>query len=101
MHRSSCSKYKLREKFPRVSFAGGLNLSDAGFDLLSRLLTYDPKKRITAEEALNHRWFTELPLPQAIDKMPVHDSINARDRIDERSRFEERNETLGAGLFER
>jgi cell division cycle 2-like len=35
---------RLREKFPAVSFTGGLILSEAGFDLLSRLLTYDPEK---------------------------------------------------------
>jgi len=27
------------------------------------LLTYSPSKRITAEEALNHRFFKETPLP--------------------------------------
>uniref|UniRef100_A0A7S1KV17 Cyclin-dependent kinase 8 n=1 Tax=Percolomonas cosmopolitus TaxID=63605 RepID=A0A7S1KV17_9EUKA len=34
------------------------------FDLLRRLLIYDPDKRITAEEALKHDYFTELPHPQ-------------------------------------
>ncbi|GFQ06589.1 cyclin-dependent kinase g-1 [Phtheirospermum japonicum] len=29
------------------------------FDLIKRLLTYDPKKRITAKEALDHDWFNE------------------------------------------
>lgn len=39
------------------------NLSRQGFDLLSRLLCYDPDKRITAEQALLHPWFKELPTP--------------------------------------
>lgn len=39
------------------------NLSRQGFDLLSRLLCYDPDKRITADQALLHPWFKELPMP--------------------------------------
>lgn len=35
-----------------------------GYDLLTRLFEYDPKKRVTAEGALKHRFFTEeVPLP--------------------------------------
>lgn len=39
----------LREKLP--------SLSEEGFDLLVGLLTCDPRRRMTAEEALNHKWF--------------------------------------------
>nr|XP_043617406.1 cyclin-dependent kinase G-2-like [Erigeron canadensis] len=53
----------LKKKFPVASFTGAPTLTELGFDLLSRLLTYDPKKRITAEDALNHGWFREAPLP--------------------------------------
>jgi hypothetical protein len=36
---------RLREKFPAASFSGTRpNLSEAGFDLLNKLLTYDPEK---------------------------------------------------------
>ncbi|KAK9668874.1 hypothetical protein RND81_13G093200 [Saponaria officinalis] len=55
---------KLRKLFPRAFFTGSPVLSDLGLDLLSRLLTYDPEERITAEEALNHRWFQEVPFPE-------------------------------------
>jgi len=56
---------KLREKFPAASFSGRPTLSEAGFDLLNRLLTYDPNKQISSDEALNHEWFRELPLPKS------------------------------------
>jgi len=42
---------------------GGV-LSRAGFELLSHLLHYNPDKRISASEALDHPFFTEEPLPQ-------------------------------------
>ncbi|CAM6115601.1 unnamed protein product [Calypogeia fissa] len=54
---------RLRELFPQTGFAGRHTLSERGFDLLNRLLTFDPKKRITADEALKHEWFREVPLP--------------------------------------
>ena len=41
----------LRKKFPPSL------LTQNGFDLLNRFLTYDPKKRITAKDALEHPYF--------------------------------------------
>ncbi|KAJ3691637.1 hypothetical protein LUZ61_020801 [Rhynchospora tenuis] len=71
---------KLREKFPRISFSGQPTLSDVGFDLLNKLLTYDPEKRITADEALRHPWFEEVPLPKSKDFMPTFPAHNNKDR---------------------
>ncbi|KAJ0440454.1 putative protein-serine/threonine kinase CMGC-CDK-PITSLRE family [Helianthus annuus] len=53
----------LRKKFPVATFTGSPTLTELGFDLLNKFLTYDPEKRITAKEALNHGWFREAPLP--------------------------------------
>ncbi|KAL1458198.1 hypothetical protein WDU94_008365 [Cyamophila willieti] len=38
-------------------------LTEVGFDLLQRFLTYDPVARITADEALKADYFRESPLP--------------------------------------
>ncbi|KAK4423930.1 Cyclin-dependent kinase G-2 [Sesamum alatum] len=70
----------LRRKFPATSFTGSPVLSDAGFDLLNKLLTYDPEKRITAEAALNHEWFHEVPLPKSKEFMPTFPAHHAQDR---------------------
>ncbi|KAJ1410612.1 Serine/threonine-protein kinase, active site [Sesbania bispinosa] len=70
----------LRKKFPATSFTGSPVLSDSGFDLLNKLLTYDPEKRITAEDALNHEWFREVPLPKSKEFMPTFPAQHAQDR---------------------
>ncbi|XP_024634107.1 cyclin-dependent kinase G-2 isoform X1 [Medicago truncatula] len=70
----------LRKKFPATSFTGSPVLSDSGFDLLSKLLTYDPEKRITAEDALNHAWFREVPLPKSKEFMPTFPAQHDKER---------------------
>jgi serine/threonine protein kinase len=46
------------------------DLSDNGLDLMSRLLTYDPSKRITAAKAMEHPYFVEKPFPTPISDFP-------------------------------
>jgi len=36
------------------------NIDDAGLDLLQAMLIYDPAKRITAKEALKHKYFKDI-----------------------------------------
>lgn len=43
------SSGNIRAKFPY--------LTEAGMDLMLKLLAYDPEQRITAEEALKHPYF--------------------------------------------
>lgn len=45
----------LRKVFPGVS--------DDAIDLLSKMFAYDPKVRITAQQALEHRYFSSAPAP--------------------------------------
>jgi len=42
-------------------------MTTAGIDLLMSLLAYDPERRISAEEALEHPYFSESPLPKHPD----------------------------------
>nr|QYW07101.1 D-type cyclin dependence kinase [Dimocarpus longan] len=44
--------------------------SDDALDLLLKMLTYDPKARITAQQALEHRYFSSAPLPTEPNKLP-------------------------------
>jgi cell division cycle 2-like protein len=50
----------LPSTFPVNTFTGGQTYLDPnGFDLLSKLLTLDPKQRISGEDALKHPYFIE------------------------------------------
>ncbi|KAH0590544.1 hypothetical protein H2248_000689 [Termitomyces sp. 'cryptogamus'] len=55
-------------------------MTTAGIDLLMSLLTYDPERRITAEEALQHPYFTESPLPKHPDLFGSFPSAAAGER---------------------
>uniref|UniRef100_A0A0E0L246 Cyclin-dependent kinase D-1 n=1 Tax=Oryza punctata TaxID=4537 RepID=A0A0E0L246_ORYPU len=52
----------LRSLFPMAS--------DDALDLLSRMFTYDPKARITAQQALEHRYFLSVPAPTKPSQLP-------------------------------
>jgi serine/threonine protein kinase len=63
---------RLRECFPKVALHGSTPpLTDAGFDLLGRLLALDPAQRISAQDALEHPWFSEPPRPKSAIEMPT------------------------------
>ena len=55
-----------RNDFPTYSPPSSMrviapNLDEAGVDLLTALLAYDPTRRITAQEARRHRYFADIP----------------------------------------
>ncbi|KAM9972154.1 hypothetical protein ACTFIW_003511 [Dictyostelium discoideum] len=52
------------EAFPNsLAKCVGIDENSQAYDLLSKMILYDPSKRITASEALDHPYFKELPLP--------------------------------------
>ncbi|CAG8641786.1 1594_t:CDS:2, partial [Acaulospora colombiana] len=55
-------------------------LTENGINLMSKLLTYDPAKRITAEEALKHPYFFESPLPKDPEMFPTWPSKGGGER---------------------
>jgi cell division cycle 2-like protein len=72
---------KLRELFPAASmYSDKSSLTEMGFDLLSRLVCLDPARRLTASEALAHRYFAEVPPPQEVALMPTFKPTNEQTR---------------------
>lgn len=64
----------VREKF-------GRRTSDLGIQLLQGMLTYDPKQRFTADQALRSNYFKELPLPidpAMLPTWPAKSELGAR-----------------------
>ncbi|CAL1696052.1 unnamed protein product [Somion occarium] len=63
---------QLRQKFPHIT--------NAGVDLLSHMLTYDPEERISAVEALQHPYFKESPFPKHPDLFGSFPSVAAGEK---------------------
>ncbi|XP_056130699.1 cyclin-dependent kinase 11B isoform X4 [Lampris incognitus] len=59
----------------------GALLSDLGFDLMNKFLTYCPNKRITSDEALKHEYFRETPLPIDPSMFPTWPAKSEQQRV--------------------
>lgn len=46
------------------------SVGDQGVDLLMRMLILDPRKRITAREMMEHRWWRTEPKPTRLEDLP-------------------------------
>lgn len=63
-------------------------LTDAGYDLMMQLLAYNPDKRISAEDALNHKYFKDAPAacePEMMPTYPATQDANKKKRRRERT----------------
>ncbi|KAF9797770.1 hypothetical protein SFRURICE_017965 [Spodoptera frugiperda] len=67
-------------------------LSDSGLDLLQRMLIYDPKRRISAKEALRHKYFDNEPVTispdeflKSLDLEDDHEDTDSDTGADEQS----------------
>eukprot|EP00900_Chrysochromulina_parva_P011284 jgi/Chrpa1/20156/Chrysochromulina_OHIO_Genome00000612-RA len=70
---------RLRDKFKRATFTSATALSEAGLDLMLKMLTLDPNQRLSAREALNHPYFREEPPPKPHHLMPTFPSTHRSD----------------------
>lgn len=53
-------------------------VSEVARDLLSQLLVFDPLRRLTPAQALEHRWFKEQPLPCEPSMIPLPSTVAMR-----------------------
>ncbi|XP_038579198.1 cyclin-dependent kinase 11B isoform X2 [Micropterus salmoides] len=59
----------------------GALLSDQGFDLMNKFLTYCPSKRILSDEGLKHEYFRETPLPIDPAMFPTWPAKSEQQRV--------------------
>jgi cell division cycle 2-like len=61
----------------------GSILTQTGIDFISKMLKYDPEKRVTAKQALSHAIFMERPYPahpSVLEKWIADEELAGRDR---------------------
>ncbi|SGY14922.1 BQ5605_C013g07168 [Microbotryum silenes-dioicae] len=57
--------------------------SNEAIDLLTRLLLYDPRKRISTKNALLHTYFSKHPLPTPPGKLPKPSKVEKKKEVEE------------------
>lgn len=68
----------LQETIPPIN-----NFNAQFLDLLKKIFVYDPKKRITAKQALQHRWFRETLMDDGTEATKIR---LQKERTEEKSR---------------
>ncbi|ELK32756.1 PREDICTED: cyclin-dependent kinase 11B [Myotis davidii] len=59
----------------------GALLSNQGFDLMNKFLTYFPGRRVSAEDSLKHEYFRETPLPIDPSMFPTWPAKSKQQRV--------------------
>jgi cyclin-dependent kinase 7 len=91
---SSLPDYHDFPKYTRTSLKSLFTAaSDDTLDLLEKMLEYDPLRRVTTEEGLQHAYFKTSPRPTPCEKLPK----SARTSVDLKSRFIGEISHLGSG----
>lgn len=63
---------KLERAFKKLAAHSSTSVSPTVIDLLTNMLQLDPARRISATDALSHRWFQEEPYACRKDELPKH-----------------------------
>eukprot|EP00656_Telonema_subtile_P055196 TRINITY_DN847_c0_g1_i10.p1 TRINITY_DN847_c0_g1~~TRINITY_DN847_c0_g1_i10.p1 ORF type:complete len:391 (-),score=85.38 TRINITY_DN847_c0_g1_i10:317-1489(-) len=76
------------------------SLKEDSVDLLCKLLTLDPPKRISAQKALDHDWFWNDPMPCDPSRLADHNYASSHEFVTKKRRNERRKERTTATAAE-
>lgn len=73
--------------------------SDDALDLLANLVTFDPRKRMTAAEALGHPYFKNAPKPSEASRLPkppirAHNPLKLQAEVNYRRHLKDRKKCM-------
>ena len=64
-------------------------ITEEGKDLIKKMLTYDPKKRLSANQVLSHPWFSTFKGKKKTDKKKAQSALDNMKRFKRNKQFEQ------------